>query len=230
MQYKDSLSLVIPAFNEGENLIITVNDILVTLRSHEINNLEWIIVDDGSSDDTWSKMVYLTSIIPNVKLQKHDRNRGLGTAIWTGMKASTSKWCTWLPADGQISPFAILDMMSLTEDASAVLLMRREVERTLMRKIITYSLYYLMRLLFGVKLYGYSGVYLIKRDIFEEVKQSSESAIQNYALAIYCQKNGYKVQQVFTEIQPRMAGSSKVLNLRTLVKSLYETVKLRILY
>lgn len=221
-----SLSLVIPAYNEEANLAQTILAAEPVLRNHVAKQLEWLLVDDGSSDGTWAEMADLAKSMSGIVPLQHQWNRGLGAAIWTGMKEASMTWCTWMPADGQIDPQSYADMVELAGESDVVLLMREEAKRPFWRQILTLILYGSLRLLFGFDPYGFSGVYLVPKEILSGIPACSTTAVQNYAVAIHCHKNGYRIQQVRTAIRPRLSGKSKVANLPTMVKVLYDLLRL----
>ena len=222
-----SLSIVVPGYNEKSNLTRTVLAADAMLQNQFAGRLEWILVDDGSTDGTWVEIERLVESLPNVIPIQHSRNRGLGAAIWTGMTNVSSTWCTWLPADGQIDPQAICEMVRLTPKADIILLMRKEVKRKWLRRTLTLGLYGLMRIMSGFDPYGFSGIYMIRQPILRNVHLHSTTGLQNYVVALHCQKNGYLVRQIHTVTQPRMSGQSKVTNMRTMYKTFFDVIKLR---
>jgi len=56
----------------------------------------------------------------------------------------------------------------------------------------------------------------------------ASTGVQNYAVAICLQKEGCRLNQVYTSTRPRMSGESKVTNVRTTLRILYEILKLRL--
>jgi len=77
---KISLSVIIPCFNEEK----TIQEVVKRINYLGINNLEIIIVDDGSTDGTNLKIEEIKNQI-NVTHIKHSQNRGKGAAIKTGI-------------------------------------------------------------------------------------------------------------------------------------------------
>lgn len=222
-----SLSVVVPAYNEEANVTRVVLRAEAVLRNHVAERLEWILVDDGSTDGTWSEIKRLADSIPHVISLRHSTNRGLGAAVWTGVTNASSDWCVWMSADGQTPPQAIADMAELAHGADIVLLMREETERTRWRQIVTLGLYGLMRMMLGFVPYGYSGTFLARREILQDIRLHSTTGVQNYAVVLHCQRNGNRIRQTRTVIQPRMSGRSKVANLPTMLKTLFDIMKLR---
>lgn len=76
------LIIQIPCYNEAETLAITLADLPRKVEGFDI--VEWLIIDDGSSDDTVS--VALANGVDHVV--RHRRNQGLAKAFMTGLEAS----------------------------------------------------------------------------------------------------------------------------------------------
>lgn len=89
-----SVSVIIPAYNEEAGIART----LTTLTAHPLlRDVEIIVVDDGSTDCTAG----VVAALPGVKLVRHLYNRGYGSAIATGARASHGQYIVWFDADGQ---------------------------------------------------------------------------------------------------------------------------------
>ncbi|HZZ83569.1 MAG TPA: glycosyltransferase family 2 protein [Anaeromyxobacteraceae bacterium] len=97
------LSIIFPAFNEAESLkrypaeVIPVFDALGC-------DYEVIIVDDGSQDET---AAVASALGPRVRLVRHERNRGLGAALCTGLAAAKGELVVTLDSDLTFSPHLV---------------------------------------------------------------------------------------------------------------------------
>ena len=92
------ISLVIPCFNEAEN----IGDLLTALSQHAyLKEAEIIIIDDGSKDKSVAIIEDFISQRPHFRLLKHGRNRGYGQALITGMKEASNENVIWMDSDGQ---------------------------------------------------------------------------------------------------------------------------------
>lgn len=222
------LSIVVPAYDEEASLARTVLAADDELRDRVAEKIEWILVDDGSTDGTWSEVERLVSMMKGAVSVRHQVNRGLGAAIWTGMSRASGEWCTWMPADGQFVPQAFVDMAQMTDRADLVLLMREEGKRKWWRQILTIGFYGWMRVMLGFDPYGYSGVFLVRRELVLDIPLHSTTGMQNYAIAIYGQRRGGRVRQVRTVIRPRLSGRSKVTNLTTMIKTFVDIIRFRL--
>jgi glycosyltransferase involved in cell wall biosynthesis len=100
-----ALSVVIPAYNEGAGIARTVSDLVAACPDAEV-----IVVDDGSTDATPS----ILRTLEGVTVLTHDRNRGYGAALKTGIRATSRRCIAWYDGDGQHSP---ADLMAVARPA-----------------------------------------------------------------------------------------------------------------
>jgi glycosyltransferase involved in cell wall biosynthesis len=94
-----SLSVVVPAYNEERSLAACL---LRVLREASVK--EVIVVDDGSSDRTASIAENLAAQEPRVRLERHGKNRGKGTALRTGFALATGRIVLVQDADLEYDP------------------------------------------------------------------------------------------------------------------------------
>ena len=97
------LSIVIPAYNEENGITEIACRVLSVgpaLKEAGIDQLELLIVDDGSKDRT----AEVASQIAGVKLISHPRNKGYGAALKTGFSKAKGELIGFLDADGTYPP------------------------------------------------------------------------------------------------------------------------------
>ena len=104
-----SISCVIPAYNEARSLGALVPDILNALLALS-EQIELIVVDDGSRDDTMAVMHSLCARYPQVSYLKLSRNFGKEPALTAGMDAAQGDVVILMDADGQ-HPVSLLPEM-----------------------------------------------------------------------------------------------------------------------
>ena len=108
MKREESLSVIIPVFNEAKNVSTLYKEIIDSLHN-EFTEYQIIFVDDGSSDGT-SEII---AKFPNVHLIKLAKNYGQTAAIRAGIKGSSTKYVAFLDGDGQNDPADITVMFDL---------------------------------------------------------------------------------------------------------------------
>lgn len=95
---KRSISVVVPAYNEGECIGRTITEI----RDFLIKNFkafEIIVVDDGSNDDTHKTVLQLSENIKELKVLKNDKNYGKGYSVKRGVFSALSEYIAFTDAD-----------------------------------------------------------------------------------------------------------------------------------
>jgi dolichol-phosphate mannosyltransferase len=96
-------SVIIPARNEEESLPPTIDDIVRTFTSEGIPH-EIVVVDDGSTDATWSVLTRLQSIHPTLKPVQNLGDHGFGRAVVHGLDHSRGDAVVIMMADASDSP------------------------------------------------------------------------------------------------------------------------------
>lgn len=103
------LSIIIPLFNEDESLPELSAWIEKVMQAHQFS-YEVIMIDDGSTDDSWKVIEQLRTANPNIKGIKFQRNYGKSAALNEGFKASQGEVVITMDADMQDSPDEIPEL------------------------------------------------------------------------------------------------------------------------
>ena len=116
------LSVVVPVFNERDNVTPLINEITAALRGNALlkgEAFEIVYVDDCSRDDTLDVLKRLKTDTPELRVLKHVSQSGQSTAVRTGVKAARGAWIATLDGDGQNDPADIPKLLA-KRDESAV--------------------------------------------------------------------------------------------------------------
>ncbi|MEM8565816.1 MAG: glycosyltransferase family 2 protein [Bacteroidota bacterium] len=109
------ISIVIPLFNEEESLPELTEWISRVMQSHGFT-YEIILVNDGSTDNSWEVIQEISSKIPKVKAISFNRNYGKSAALNTGFKKATGKVVITMDADLQDSPEEIPELYAMIKE------------------------------------------------------------------------------------------------------------------
>jgi glycosyltransferase involved in cell wall biosynthesis len=109
------ISIVVPLFNEAESLPELTEWIDRVCREHDYR-YEVIMVDDGSTDESWQVIRHLSEKNPNIKGIRFQRNYGKSAALNEGFKASGGKVVITMDADLQDSPDEIPELYEMVTD------------------------------------------------------------------------------------------------------------------
>jgi dolichol-phosphate mannosyltransferase len=111
------LSVVVPVFNERDNVTPLVNEITAALRGRVA--FEIVYVDDHSRDDTLAVLQNLKATVPELRVLHHINQSGQSTAVRSGVKAARGEWIATLDGDGQNDPADIPKLLEKREASPA---------------------------------------------------------------------------------------------------------------
>lgn len=108
------LSVVVPCMNEEESIPSLVQRLVETIEPYK-DNTEIILVDDGSTDNTWEKISELAEEVEQLRGIKLSTNRGHQIALTAGLEAARGQRIFMLDADLQDPPELLHDMMPMMD-------------------------------------------------------------------------------------------------------------------
>src|SRR5210317_54201 len=111
-----NLSIVIPLYNEQDDVLVTLDELVKTDFGDLLDEVEFIVVDDCSSDNSYENVRKYISDKPNFKLIKHEINQGKGAAVKTGFSHATGDVFFIQDADLELSPSDIPAMVSAMKE------------------------------------------------------------------------------------------------------------------
>lgn len=120
MPASEKLSIIIPSYNEQDNIERTFRVIYQILDAEQIP-FEIIFVDDGSKDSTYERIQELSSLHPQAKGISFSRNFGKEAAIFAGLEVSDGACCLIMDCDLQHPASLIPEMYHLWKDGFEVI-------------------------------------------------------------------------------------------------------------
>ncbi|MEQ1558888.1 MAG: glycosyltransferase family 2 protein [Methyloglobulus sp.] len=106
------ISLVIPVYNESSHIETSITTICTILQAHSLA-YQFVLIDDGSRDDTWQVLQKLAQTLPGIKAIKFSRNFGKEAALCAGLEAADGDACLVMDADLQHPPELIPKMVKI---------------------------------------------------------------------------------------------------------------------
>ena len=223
--FAPSLTIVIPAYNERDNLPRVIGDALAFARAR-CRACEVLVVDDGSTDG--SAAVLATLAAPELRVLRHERNAGLTAALRTGFFGAAHDFVTWIPADGQIPLAELGKILDAWRDHDLVLSTYRRRDDGVARALLSRGLRLLLRATTGLR-DRLEGVYLFRRALLDEldlVAAQSAGAI-GFEIAVKARWLDKRITSTEIECAPRLSGRSKVANARNVAQSFAELWRIR---
>ncbi len=143
------LSLVVPLYNESENVLPLARRIFEVF-ANDRRSLELILVDDGSTDATWQQMLSARQTDGRVRALRHLKRSGQSAALWTGWLASRGAVIGTLDGDLQNDPADLLQMLAALEACDLVCGVRTKRQDNGLRRLSTRVARLARRLVLGV--------------------------------------------------------------------------------
>jgi len=203
------ISVVIPLFNEEESLPELTTWIHKVMQENNFS-YEIILVDDGSSDNSWSVIESLKAANPSVKAIKFRRNYGKSAALHCGFAIAEGKVVITMDADLQDSPDEIPDLyrMITSEGFDLVSGWKKKRFDPLSKTIPTKLYNAVARAMTGIKLNDFNcGLKAYRNSVVKSIEVYGE--MHRY-IPVLAKKAGYgKIGEKVVQHQKRKFGITK---------------------
>ncbi len=202
-----TLSIVIPCYNEAKNIPILLGRLSKLIKRDDI---EIIIVDNGSSDDTEN---ILNKIIHNYKfcrVLRLPKNKGYGNGIKQGLLLCNSEYIGWTHADLQTEPSDIVKGLKIIEDSNNNTYVKGlRKARPLFDRFFTISMSLFETLFLNTLLWDINAQpNIFPIELFKDYKNPpNDFSFDLYYLYI-AKKNNYKIKRFDVEFNKRKYGIS----------------------
>lgn len=207
------VNIVIPCYNEQEVLAKTLSvlgDLRERIKHETDTDVELLLVDDGSKDNTWQMITEAARSHPFVHGLRLSHNRGHQNALWAGMEASAdnSDAMVSIDADLQDDENAILDMVrKLKAGADIVYGVRKERKTdTWFKRFTAQAFYRIMQKADPEVIYNHADFRLMNNRALKALLQYPE---RNLFLRAIVRELGFREDFVYYDRKAREAGESK---------------------
>jgi glycosyltransferase involved in cell wall biosynthesis len=208
MDRQPVLSVVTPAYNEAENLVLLYNRLSTVLSSSNLD-WEWIIVDDHSDDETFAMINHLANQDSRVRGVRLARNFGEHIALTCGLHHVRGECAVIMAGDLQDPPEILPALLEQWDSGAQVVWAERSHREG--EKISTIGLarlyYILMRRVVGIREISAKGAdfVLVDRCVVDALRQFRESNVSLFALITWM---GFRQTTITYDQKARLYGSS----------------------
>jgi len=213
----NTLSIIMPALNEENNIADAVCNALKSMVKHNIEG-EVIVVNDGSTDSTRKRVEELVVKNPAVRLINHDFPCGIGFSFWDGMKNSVKDVVVMFPGDNENDPDDAMEFYKLMDLVDIVVPFIHNAEMRDKKRRLISSLYrFILNMSFGVSLNYTNGTVFYRRAVLHDIKLKSHGFFYQGELLIRLIRKGYLFAEVPNYLMVRKGGKSKATTLKSLL-------------
>ena len=202
------LSIVTPAYNEGEMALKAAEAIVKIVKDNEIPH-EIIFVDDGSRDNTWEMIQQAAKQYPSVCGVRFSKNFGKESAILAGLSHARGDAVAVIDCDLQHPPEVLVEMLSIWRMGGVDIVEGVKESRgkeSLMYKFFAKAFYKLIEKLGSISIQDLSDFQLLDRRVVDIILAMPERQRFFRALSSWM---GFERRQVSFRVAPRLIGTSK---------------------
>jgi glycosyltransferase involved in cell wall biosynthesis len=223
-----SLSVVLPAYNEEENIRKTVLQALSYLEK-SVADYEIIVVNDGSSDRTGEIVSGLAHDHPKVSLVNHPGNQGYGAALRSGFERASLEYIFLMDSDGQFDIGELDHFIPFLDDSVAVIGYRKKRADSSIRTLNAWLYHLYIRIIFGLNVKDIDCAFKVfPRAAYEKIRPiKSGGALFSAELLIKLIRSGTRIKEIPVSHYPRLFGEQTGANLSVILRMFRECWKLR---
>lgn len=230
------LSIVIPAYNEEENLPSLVEDI-DRLGKREGWDYEIIVVDDNSSDSTLKIVKGYAGKIKGLRVIHLSERAGMGGALKEGSSGSRGEFIFWVMADKADDLNTIPQILNKLKEGYDMVFASRYMkggsrgDLSPLKAFLSSCYTTITRLVFGITVHDITNAFRgFRKSIFNQLKLSSNDFAISPEFAIKAHLEGFKSGEVPTAYSNRKLGQTKFKMIRMMVRYLELLGLQRLLY
>lgn len=217
----ESLSIVIPSYNEEETIEKVVNE-AVKAATKLKKDYELVLVNDGSIDKTGKILDQFAKENKKIKVIHHKKNKGFTGAMKSGLYGAKKHLVFLAPADGQFDFKELPKFIEAIRGYDVAVGYREVREENLIRKFNSWVFHFLTKSLLEIPFRQISSVFLWRRRVIESIDIESEDRSAMFLPEFFAK--AVKMKFKFTEVPhhwyPRAGGKSKGANPLVILKTL----------
>jgi glycosyltransferase involved in cell wall biosynthesis len=214
------LSVFFPVYRD-ERTVRTVAEKALRLVSSLGDEHEIVIVDDGSPDRAGQIADELAREHPCIRVIHHERNRGYGAAVRTGLAACRYEYICMTDGDDEYEVEDFRKLLKLRDRYDLIITFRYRKIYSSTRIFISWVYNKLLRFLFRTPFRDVStGLRMVRRSVIEELALESDSPFIGAEIAIKTMLKGYRVGEVGIQTFARTFGAGSSTSLANIAATI----------
>jgi glycosyltransferase involved in cell wall biosynthesis len=221
---KQSLSVVLPAYNEEHVIAITLADVLRVLDDW-VRDFEVIVVNDGSTDRTGAIVASIAASDMRVRLVTHETNQGYGAALVDGFAAASKDLTFFMDSDGQFTIRDLSRLFPYIDEYDAVIGYRLNRQDSWLRKLNAWGWRMLIGLVLDVYVRDVDCAFkLLRTEFLREYPLETRGAMINAELLYKLKQADYTSREVGVHHLPRRGGRATGAHLHVIARAFRELI------
>ncbi|MBL8150044.1 MAG: glycosyltransferase family 2 protein [Blastocatellia bacterium] len=206
-----SITGVLPAYNEEENIETAALKLLEALKSLNFEQVVVTIVNDGSKDRTGQLSDALAAKYSDIRVIHHPTNYGYAAALRSGFTSAATDLIFYTDSDNQFDVREVKNFIAAIEDYDMVCGFRIYRFDPLTRLFLSWGFNLLVRIIFRIRVRDIDCAFkLFRRDIFDKVNIESEKFFVDAEILAKSRYHKFSMTEIGVRHYPRPAGRSTV--------------------
>jgi glycosyltransferase involved in cell wall biosynthesis len=213
-----SLSIIVPAYCEAENILATLENVTRALAplglTHEI-----LVVDDGSTDGTGELVTANLSRFANVRLLTNERNMGFGWSYRRGVEAAALDHIVMVHGDNAWGHETLREFFSHVGEADIIIGYTRHMwrSRTWRRTVISKTFTFFVNLIAQRWLTYYNGLQIHQASVLKSLRIESRGYGFQAEVLVKALRGAGTYREVAMDLTERKRGESQAFRLKNVV-------------
>ena len=218
------ICFIIPCYNEENNINNTIFEINKVIKKLNIKYYEIIVIDDGSTDNTYLK----TKKIKFLKKFKLKINLGIGGAYKYGLGKSNSKYIIMIPGDNSHPASSISPILEIMGKKDIIIPFTLEKgQRSLFRYYLSNVFTLIVNFIFNMNIKYYNGTVLHKSDLLKKLKINTNGFDYQAEILIKLINLGHTYEFIKVKINEREIGKSKAVSINNSLKIIKNLIQIK---
>ena len=222
----NSLSIIIPAYNESENILDTLGNVTRALEPLSLRH-EILVIDDGSRDATAALVEANAAKFPSVRLLKNERNMGFGASYRRGVESAVLAHIVMVHGDNAWGWETLRGFFQRTGEADVIIGFTRDMRRsrTLVRTVISKTFTLLVNLITRHRLRYFNGLQIHQAPVLKSLRIKSRGYGFQAEVLVKALRQSKTYIEVPMDLIERVKGESKAFRMKNFI-DVAKTLKL----
>lgn len=222
------LTVIIPCLNEQDAISNTVDDVLRVAGSLPLD-VEVLLIDDGSTDDTRERMEEICARHPSCRMHVNPSNLGLGRSVLQAYeRLPDDTWITVIPGDNEFLFESIESFVAIRHEHDVILgYLQNPVIRPLLRRMASQAFTFITNFLYGFSYRYLNGMKMYRAWAFKgiEVTSGGHAYVAELLAKAILRRPRLRIGEVPFAARGRATGTSKAVRPGSILRAVADVVK-----
>jgi len=218
MARRESLSIVIPAYREADNIVATLENVTRALAPLDLAH-EILVIDDGSPDETGALVTANLPRFPTVRLLTNERNLGFGRSYRRGVEAASLDYIVMVHGDNAWGADTLREFFSHIGEADIIVGYTRHMwrARSWQRTVLSKTFTFMVNVITQHWLRYYNGLQIHRAPVLKSLRIESSGYGFQAEVLVKALRLTSSYREVAMDLTERTQGESQAFRMKNFV-------------